>query len=247
MEKRPYLSIVIPAYNEEDRLPPTLKKILQYFKKQKYSWEIIVIDDGSRDKTSQVVKNFIKDNKNIRLVRQKNTGKGGAVKNGILHCWGEYVLMTDADLSTPIEELKKFWPKIKKGCSIVTGSRGVRGAKILRHQKPIRELFGKIFGGLSRLLVLDDLIDTQCGFKLFKGDLARKIFQKLWTKSAIWELEIFYHATKEGAKIAEVPVVWIHDQQTRIPYNLQKAVGIFTELLKIKWRYKIWSPVKVRK
>lgn len=236
------LSIVIPAYNEERRLPQSLKKILRYFHKQPYSFEIIIIDDGSIDDTTKIIKEFQKKNKAVRLIRQKNQGKGGAVKSGILKSRGRFVLMTDADLSVPIKEIEFFWPLMEKGCDIVIGSRAMRDSKILAHQPFFREKMGQLFTILEKILVIRGFSESQCGFKLFRLEKTKKIFKKLKTYGPIFDVEVFVLAQKNNFKIGEVPIVWRYNKYTTMHYNFWRAINVFVELLKIKLRHKIIIP-----
>lgn len=236
MENSLFLSIVIPAYNEEKRITRAIEETSAYIKRKGYSGEIIVVNDASIDKTAEVVTNKAKELNNLRLIDLRiNQQKGGAVKAGVLAARGQYILMTDADLSTPIEELEKLLQKIREeDYDIAIGSRGVEGSLVERRQTPLREFLGKAFGSLTRALVLRDIEDTQCGFKLFKQKAAREIFPKQTSLTPIWDIEVLLIATKMGYQIAEVPVVWRHDPQSKIRYNLRRAIGAFLELLRIK-------------
>jgi dolichyl-phosphate beta-glucosyltransferase len=242
-----YLSVIIPAYNEERRLPQTLKKVLRYLEKQPYSFEIIIVDDGSTDNTVLVIENAQKRFRQIKLIKQKHQGKGGAIKTGILNSQGQYILMTDADLSVPIEEIEKLWPLIEKGCDFVIGSRAMKDSKILAHQPFFREKMGQLFTVLEKILIIRGFSESQCGFKLFKTEKIKKIFKKLKTYGPVFDVEVLVLAQKSNFIVGEMPIIWKHDQDTRFHYNLPKAIGIFVDLLKIKWRYKIWWPLKIKK
>lgn len=243
-----FLSVIIPAHNEEKRIERAIEQIEIYFKNRKIEGEIIVVDDGSQDRTAQIAKNMMTQVKNLKLINlEPNQGKGAAVKAGMLKGEGEILAFTDADLSAPIEEMDKLIKKIKEDYQIAIGSRGHPESKVEIHQPFFREQLGKLYGTLMRLLVLYGIRDTQCGFKAFKKVVAKELFAQPITPSAIWDIEILVLTAQRGYKVAEVPVVWRHDKDVRISYNLPKALKIFWELLKIKWRYKIWWPMKVEK
>jgi dolichyl-phosphate beta-glucosyltransferase len=249
LKKNLFLSIVIPAYNEEGRIGRTIEQIENYFKSRKIKGEIIVVNDGSQDKTKKIVKEKIKKIKNLKLVNlNPNRGKGAAVKVGMLEGKGEIIAFTDADLSTPIFEMDKLIKRINnRDFQIAIGSRGLPGSKVEIRQSFFREQLGRIYGILTRLLVLRGIPDTQCGFKAFKKEVAKKLFDNPITPSPIWDIEILILATLKGCKIAQVPVIWRHDPVSRITYNLTKALKVFLELLKLKQKYKIWLPLKVQK
>lgn len=221
--RRIYLSVVIPAYNEEHNLRTgVLASVYEYLSKQKYSWEIIFVDDGSTDRTLDLAKDFAKLRKNFRVLAEPHRGKGGAVISGVLSAKGEVVLFTDTDQATPIDQVEKMLPKFTRGVDMVIGSRsGREGAPLIR--KAMAYGFS-----LLRLMILNlPFKDTQCGFKAFKKDAAKKIFSKLLifdnsrrdegaSVSAGFDLEMIYVAKKMGYKIAEVPVDWHHKEGTRV-------------------------------
>lgn len=227
------LSIVIPAFNEEERLRKTLPKILAYFRKQSYSKEIIIVNDGSRDGTAELVKQKKKGSKLLRLVdNQKNQGKGGALRDGFAASKGEYVLFMDADLSTPLKELGKFWDFTDE-YDIVIGSRKMSGAKITKRQNPIRENLGKIFTWLTNNLATKGLSDITCGFKLFKGSVGRELFTKGVLNDWSYDAEILFLAQKSGYTIKEVPVKWQNDPRTKV--NMFKdGMNALKGLIKIR-------------
>jgi len=229
------ISIVIPAYNEEKRIEKTLKKVYEYFKGKKVEFEIIVVDDGSNDKTVEIVEKFSSDRKKIRILKhEKNMGKGAAVKTGILNAKGELILFTDADLSTPIEEFEKLKKKIEKGYDIAIGSRGLKDSKIVIPQPFYRRIIGRIFPLLVRLIVIKDFKDTQCGFKLFKKEAAKKIFSQLKTEGFAFDVEVLAKGKKEGYKIAEVGVLWYNSPRSSVKI-FRDSFRMFVSLLKIKF------------
>ena len=167
----PAISIIIPAYNEEARIGPTLERIDEYMRSSGMDYEMIVVDDGSTDNTRSVVSDAARRMEGLRLVENRvNRGKGFSVKNGFLNSSGRLVLFSDADLSTPIEELERFLPEIERRADIVIGSRSLKESNIIKRQPFYRVLMGKTFNKLVRLLTVSGLVDTQCGFKLFRRD-----------------------------------------------------------------------------
>ena len=198
------LSVVIPAYNEEKRIESTLKKCLDYLNSQRYDFELIVVDDGSSDKTAAIVKKF----KQVKLVNYgANQGKGHAVKIGILNSTGDYVLFCDADLSTPIEEVGKLL-KFIKDYDVVIASRALKESNV--KTKFYRRLLGRGFAFIVNLFAVSGVKDTQCGFKLFKNQASKKIFVKQLISGWAFDVEVLFLARKFGYKIKEVPVRWMH-------------------------------------
>ena len=228
------ISIVIPAYNEEKRIGKTLERVYEYFKKKKTEFEIIVVDDGSNDRTVEIVEKFSSDKKEIRILKhEKNMGKGKAVKTGILDAKGNLILFTDADLSTPIEEFEKLKKAIENGYDIAIGSRGLKDSKIVIPQPFYRRIIGRIFPLLVRLIVIKDFKDTQCGFKLFKKEVAKKIFSQLKTEGFAFDVEVLARGKKENFKIAEVGVLWYNSPESKVSI-LKSPFKMFLELNRIK-------------
>ena len=235
------LSVVIPAYNEEDRLKKHLPGIKSYLAGK--SFEIIVVNDGSQDGTARVAQEL-----GVRLIDlQPNRGKGGAVKAGMLAAQGRYVLFTDADQSTPIGEVEKLLAKLDAGYDMAIGSRAVPGAEVEQPQVWYRALAGKLFGLGTRTFCICGIADTQCGFKAMKREVAQKVFLQVTSNTAIFDIEMLVVATREGYRIAEVPVHWVHDPDTRIPYNFRRALGIWGELFRINRAQHVVWPLKVKK
>lgn len=226
------ISIVIPAYNEESRIGDSLKKIIDYFSKRKEKYEIIVVNDGSKDKTVDVVKKF----KKVKLINNStNKGKGFAVKNGVSHAKGDYILFSDADLSTPIQEFEKLISQINK-YDVVIGSRRMKGANIKKKQPFHRRFLGKGFGFVVQLLAVWGIDDTQCGFKLFKKEIAKRVFNKQTINGWAFDVEILFITKKLGYKIKEVPVIWI-DSAEQSKLKSSDAIPMFIELLKIRFNW----------
>lgn len=241
------LSIVIPAYNEEKRLPPSLKKIFSWLKKQPGNNEIIVVDDGSSDNMLFELEKLKKRIKNLKIISYKpNKGKGYAVKKGMLVAKGEIVVFTDADLSTPIREVEKVVKEITSGVEVVIGSRFIEGAKKSGSVSILRKIASNIFLWGVRALLFYGPKDTQCGFKGFTKKSARKIFRNIKSNSVLFDLEIFLLASRYGFKIKEIPVVWKHDPDSRLTYNFKKSLLAWLGLFRLKFIYKIVLPINVR-
>jgi dolichyl-phosphate beta-glucosyltransferase len=236
MAKSPEISIIIPAYNEEKVIAETIKKITAFFRERDY--EIIIVDDGSTDNTLLKVQEL--NYPNIKLIRNyKNYGKGYSVKRGMLHSKGREVLFTDVDLSTPLEDYEKLKREIENDSDLAIGSRLLSGSTIIKRQPIIRELLGKFYGIFAHYLVRWKFVDTQCGFKLFKGDAARDIFGEVGVKGYGFDIEVILIALKKGYKITEVPVRWVDNPDSKIKffslvyfYVLRDLVMIFLKKLK---------------
>ena len=229
-----YLSIIIPAYNEEKRITSALARVLDYLSTKNYAWEIILVDDGSTDRTTDAARKAVKD-KRLKVIKNPiNKGKGYSVKKGILASKGEIILFSDADLSTPIEELDKILLWIDEGYNIVIGSRGLADSIIEAPQPWHRQTMGKAFNLLVRLLVLDGFIDTQCGFKCFKRDAAVQVFTLQRLRGFAFDVEVLYIAKKLGLRIKDVPVRWINSPDSRVGI-IGGSLSMLLELLKIKF------------
>jgi dolichyl-phosphate beta-glucosyltransferase len=230
------LSIVIPAYNEADRFNRTLPQIINFFKSKKYSKEIIIVNDGSTDNTIAVVAKYQKQTQLIKLVNhKKNQGKGSALRTGIARSVGEWVLFMDADLSTPLKELDNFWPQAKD-YPIIIGSRKMTGAKVTKHQSFLRENLGKIFTFLTNNIATRDLSDITCGFKMFKGLIARDLFSKSVLNDWSYDAEILFLAQKNHHQIKEVPVHWQDDPRTKVNMMVD-GLKALKGLLQIRLNY----------
>lgn len=229
---KPFLSIVIPAYNEEKRLPKTLKSIFEFLKRQDYSSEVIVVDDGSSDATASEVKNEKLKVKNLRLLTHpKNLGKGAAVRTGVLTARGEFILFTDADGSTPIGEVNKLLPH---PLDIAIGSRYLPQSHIKIRQPWYRRFLGLWANKLIQLTLLPGISDTQCGFKLFRANAAKEIFASSTINRWGFDMEILFLAQKRGYRIKEVPIIWVNSPQTRLR-PVRSALSTLGELIQIKW------------
>jgi dolichyl-phosphate beta-glucosyltransferase len=228
------ISIVIPAYNEEGRILPTLRMIDDYLRNKDRTYEIIVVDDASSDKTSEIVSAVAAEKGSIRLLLgSANRGKGFSVRRGILEASGDLILMSDADLSTPIEEVEKFFPWIERGYDVVIGSRALKESDIIQKQPWYRQLMGKVFNLLVRTIVRGGLHDTQCGFKMFRSRPAKKIFASLKTEGFAFDVEALLRAKKIGCRIKEVPVKWINSPQSKVRI-VRDSLRMFLDLLCIR-------------
>lgn len=227
------LSVVIPVYNEEKRLPPTLDDILEYLKTQKYDWEIVLVNDGSSDKTIEIVSAYQKKEKRIKLVNnKKNQGKGAVVTQGMLAATGDWRLFMDADNSTKIEEIRKFWP-FMQDYQVIVGSRYIEGSKIFTKQPLSRRVLSRLGNLLTQIVLAPKIKDTQCGFKLFSKEYADMIFSKVTLKKWSFDLEIFAICYSNGIKIKEVPVDWREGKDSKLKIG-KTALRSFRELFKTK-------------
>ncbi len=228
------VSIVIPAYNEEKRIIPTLEKICGYFTSGVLKFEVIIVDDGSKDGTVQAVDKFSVNHPYVKVLRhQKNKGKGAAVRTGVLEAKGDLILFSDADMSTPIEEFEKLKKAIDEGYDIAIGSRGLPDSRIVIPQPWYRRYIGKIFPYLVRLMVMKNFRDTQCGFKLFRKDTGKTLFGELKTQGFAFDVEILYRAVKEKHRTIEAPVIWINSSDSKVSL-LNAPFRMFLAILKIR-------------
>ena len=231
----PTYSIVIPAYNEGARLGPTLEKVLAYVHSQQWDAEVIVVNDGSRDNTTEIVRTFSAKDPTLRLVENPgNRGKGYSVRNGMLNARGRIVLFSDADLSSPIEEAPKLFAALNTGADIAIGSRWLRAETQTQRQPLHRQIFGRVFNLLLRLTLGLKFKDTQCGFKAFKQPAVQAIFPLQKIERWGFDPEILFLARKSGFKVEEVPVAWGHSGGTRI-HPLVDGSRMFIEMLHIRW------------
>jgi glycosyltransferase involved in cell wall biosynthesis len=228
-------SIVIPAYNESQRLGATLEKVLAYVRQQRWDAEIIVVNDGSRDNTAEIVRAFANNDSTVRLVENPgNRGKGYSVRNGILNSHGDIVVFSDADLSSPIEEMPKLLEALATGADIAIGSRWLRAELQTQRQSLHRQLFGRVFNLLLRIILGLQFKDTQCGFKAFTRRAAQTILPQQRIERWGFDPEILFLARKFGFRVVEVPVRWGHSGGTRIN-PLVDGARMFQEMFRIRW------------
>ena len=228
-------SIVIPAYNEGARLGATLEKVLTYLRQQEWDAEVIVVNDGSCDDTAEIVRSFRQKNPAVRLLENPgNRGKGYSVRSGMLKARGDIVVFSDADLSSPVEEMPKLLQAVAAGADIAIGSRWLRSELQTQRQSLHRQLFGRVFNLLLRVILGGRFKDTQCGFKAFTSRAAQTIFPLQRIERWGFDPEILFLARKFGFRVEEVPVLWGHCGGTRI-HPLVDGVRMFQEMLRIRW------------
>ncbi len=230
------LSVVIPAYNEEGRLEPGLRRALAYLQRRKESYELIVVDDGSRDETARVAAAFA--DQGVRVLRhERNRGKGAAVRTGIVASRGRKVLLSDADFSTPIEEIEKLERFLDSATPLVIGSRGLAESRIEQRQPFYREMMGKTFNRLIRLIGVRGIRDTQCGFKLAQGDVGRALCSELRIEGFAYDVELIWLARKHGYRVAEVGVVWINSPDSRVD-PIRSSASMLRDILLMRFRHR---------
>lgn len=240
----PFLSIVVPAYNEERRLPATLHAILEFLEAQSFDAEIIIADDGSSDRTRQVVEQMKAEHSNLSLLTLDHRGKGYAVRSGALAARGNYVLLCDADLAVPIEEWHKLQPYLSQGYHVVIGSREGLGAKRLGEPR-YRHFMGRVFNAVVRLIALGGIQDTQCGFKAFHHEASEHIFRSVQLYGAdakvvqgaavtAFDVEALFLARKLGYRIKEIPVLWRYGVETKVD-PLRDSWRNFSDVLRVRW------------
>lgn len=227
-------SVVIPAYNEAARLGSTLERTVEYLSRRGGSFELVVVDDGSRDHTVEVAEAFI--GQGVRVIRhERNRGKGAAIKTGVLASTGAQVLLSDADASTPIEELEKLERWLPEA-ALVLGSRAVAGADVQRHQPFYRELMGKTFNRIIRVLGVRGLHDTQCGFKLLAGDVARELAAELTIDGFAYDVELVWLARRRGYRIVEVGVIWVDSPDSRVD-PVRSSLAMLRDVVRMRLRH----------
>jgi len=217
------LSVIVPCFNEESRFGEGFNHYFNYLKKQKYPWELILVNDGSKDRTLDLIKQYAKASKNIKIVTySKNRGKGYAICQGIKAARGQHILFSDLDHSVSIDTVESLFPYFEKGFEVVIGSRRVKGAKILIHQSWLRETLGRGFTFLVRIFINWNIQDATCGFKAFTKEASRKIFNSVLIYDWAFDAEVLYLAKKYHLKIAQAPVVWRDVRGTKV--SLKKDI-----------------------
>ncbi|MBI3244415.1 MAG: glycosyltransferase family 2 protein [Chloroflexi bacterium] len=227
-----FLSIIIPAHNEEHRLPPTLASINAYLDKQSYASEIVVVENGSQDLTAVVTEAFAADHSRTRLIRESARGKGLAVRRGMLEAKGQFRFICDADLSMPIQEIAKFLPPQLESAEVAIGSREAPGARRY-NEPPHRHIIGRVFSNLVKFFALPGFEDTQCGFKCFSAKAAEDIFRVQVLNGMSFDVEALYIAVKRGYRVAEVPINWYYRSESRVRL-LDDSLRMFKDILTIR-------------
>ncbi|MDP3953660.1 MAG: glycosyltransferase family 2 protein [bacterium] len=231
---KPLLSVIIPAYNEADRLPLTLVDIDRHLSTRKYTYEILVVDDGSKDGTAEVAKKFIKLIPNLRVTGyEQNQGKGAAVRAGMLEARGKYRLFTDSDNSTSIDHFDKMLPFLREGYDIVIGSRDVQGAQMHPPQSLLKRILGNLGNLYVQLLLLPGIRDTQCGFKVFTEEAAERIFVLQRIKRWGFDVEALALGKRMGYRIKEIPAYWVNDADSRV--KPMAYFQVLWEAFKVRW------------
>lgn len=241
-ESRPFLSIVIPAHDEEHRLPPSLAKIDEFLKTQSYKAEVIIVENGSRDRTLEVAQFFAQSHHYVHAIQVEARGKGLAVKAGMLAATGDYRFICDADLSMPIEEITKFLPPHSDGFDISIGTR--EGPNAYRVNEPeYRHLIGRINNWIIKLTILRGFEDTQCGFKMFNRAAAEDLFNVQRMTGIGFDIELLFIARKRGYKICEVPITWYFGSDSRVKL-VDDSLHLLREIWEIRrnWRKGLYAP-----
>ena len=234
----PYLAVIVPAYNEEPRIVPTLERLSEYFAAQDYTWTVTVVSDGSTDSTSELVADFAASHGEFALkAYEPNRGKGYAVRTGMLEAKGEVLLFMDADLATPIEEVEKLLAAYRTGVDIAIGSRPLRESRLEVRQPFYREWLGRAFNKAVQALAIRGISDTQCGFKLFTAKAAAEVFARCRLDGFSFDFEALIVARDLGFNIAEVPIRWAHQEGSKVVL-LRDGPRMLLDLVKLRMRGK---------
>ena len=235
MSAAPDLSVVVPAYNEERRLPITLENVLPVLEADHRTFEMILVDDGSTDSTLAIMRDWAARHPCLHVVAQQpNLGKGRALAEGVKTSRGALVLVSDTDFSTPITELPKLESAIGAGADIAIGSRAKRGAQVELSQPAYRVLMGKTFNLIVQALILPGIWDTQCGFKLFRGEVARDLFGRLTTDGFSYDVDVLYRARRSKRRIAEVPVRWINSPESKVS-PVRSSLEMLRDIIRLRF------------
>jgi len=233
--QRPSISIVIPAYNEGPRISKALGEVLRVVRERAWNAEVLVVNDGSTDRTAAIVAEFAQVNPEVRLLNNReNRGKGFSVRHGVLNAVGEIVMFTDADLSAPMAEAERLFDALHQGADIAIGSRWLERNRQTHKQPLYRQFFGRCFNAITRLIMGLPFADTQCGFKAFRRPVAQTVFQLQRIERWGFDPELLFIALKRGYKIHEVPVTWGHDERSRLSY-LKDGIKMLEEIAYIRW------------
>jgi dolichyl-phosphate beta-glucosyltransferase len=239
----PLLSIVIPAYNEERRLPNSLEQVVKFVAAQPYPIEVLVVNNNSHDGTRRIAQDFAAQHSYLRVLEQPRQGKGAAVQKGMLAGRGEYLFICDADFSMPVEEIAKFMPPAADHYDVAIASREVPGARRVGEPE-YRHLMGRVFNFIVRVLAIPGIQDTQCGFKVFRREVARDVFSLQTIDGWGFDVEVLFIALKRGCKLIEVPITWYYKPQTKIS-PIRDSINMVLEVLRVRlngWRGKYDHP-----
>lgn len=242
---KPYLSIIIPAYNEEARLPSALEKIDAFLKTAPYASEVLVVENGSQDRTLELALNFQNQMPNLRVLKEMQRGKGLAVRTGMLAAHGNYRFFCDVDLSMPIEQVSRFLPPAHNPLDVAIGSREAPGS--IRYNEPqYRHFTGRVFNTIVRWLALPGLQDTQCGFKCFPDEVAERVFPLQTMTGWAFDVEVLFIARRMGYRVVEVPIDWYFNADSRVSV-LKDSLRMAADLLTIRrnaWQGRYDEPVR---
>ncbi len=231
----PDYSIVIPAYNESSRIRASLEQVLRFIAERNWNAEVVVVNDGSRDNTADIVREFVVRNGAVRLIENPgNRGKGYSVRNGVLHATGERILFADADMSSPIREAAKLFNAVEDGADVAIGSRWLNPEMMTERQSIFRQAAGRMFNLFNRIVLGLRFKDTQCGMKAFTRQAALAVFARQTIERWGFDPEILFIARKQGYKIVEIAVEWAHDDRSKIN-PLLDGLKMCSEMLRIRW------------
>lgn len=246
LENSVSLSVILPAYNEEQRLRPTLESVCRFLSQRGTSFEVIVVDDGSSDNTKGLVEDFASSDSRVRcLALHKNAGKGRAVKEGVLHAHGARIVFADADGSTPIEEIDRLSAALDAGADMAIGSRALASSETRVEALWYRKLLGRIFNKLINLIIVPGIADTQCGFKLFTRRAAQFLFARQTAERFSFDVELLFIAQRAGLRISEVPVNWHNVPGSKV-HLLTDACHMFMDACRFRWRHRNISALAYR-
>ena len=230
----PHLSVVVPAYNEEVRLVPTLERLLEYYEAAGYPYDVAIVSDGSRDKTADIARKFAEVHPNFSVIDYSpNRGKGYAVRTGVLAAKGDIVLFCDADLATPQEETEKLLPSILGGSDVAIGSRPLKDSKLEKHQPFLREMLGRAANLVIQILGVKGIKDTQCGFKMFKRGVAQDVFSRCKLDGFSFDFEALMITRDLGYSIDEIPIRWSHQEGSKVVF-WRDYPRAFRDLIKLR-------------
>lgn len=236
-EHRPLLSLIIPAYNEEARLPESLEQVAAFVDAQDYAVEVIVVDNNSIDRTAEVAAAFAARHDYACVLHEPRQGKGAAVNTGMRHGRGDYLFVCDADFSMPVDEIPKFMPPVLDGYDVAIASREVEGARRVGEPE-YRHLMGRVFNFIVRVLAIPRIQDTQCGFKVFRREVAEAVFPLQTIDGWAFDVEVLFIALQHGYQLTEVPITWYYKPQSRV-HPLRDSINMLVEVLRVRingWR-----------